>query len=59
MQDVPFSERLHLPAPTIDTAATQKLLDYFAEFIEDKGEWSKCSTLNKGLLITVRLLKSQ
>lgn len=38
MQDVPFSERLHLPTPSIDTAATQKLLDYFAECIEDKGK---------------------
>lgn len=37
MQDVPLSERLHLPQPSIDTTATQQLLDYFAQRIEDSG----------------------
>lgn len=37
MQDVPLSERLHLPQPSIDTKATQQLLDYFAQYIEVKG----------------------
>lgn len=37
MQDVPLSERLHLPQPTIDTKATQQLLDFFAQCIETKG----------------------
>lgn len=37
LQDVPASERLHLPQPSIDTKATQQLLDYFAQCIEMKG----------------------
>lgn len=37
MQDVPLSERLHLPLPHIDTKATQQLLDFFAACIELKG----------------------
>lgn len=37
MQDVPLSERLHLPQPHIDTKATQQLLDFFAACIELKG----------------------
>lgn len=36
LQDVPLSERLHLPQPTIDTKATQQLLDFFALCIEAK-----------------------
>lgn len=40
LQDVPLSERLHLPQPTIDTKATQQLLDYFAQCIETKGKLS-------------------
>lgn len=40
MQDVPLSERLHLPQPTIDTAATQNMLDFFAECIEIKGTYN-------------------
>lgn len=35
--DVPASERLHLPQPSIDTKGTQQLLDYFAQCIEVKG----------------------
>lgn len=38
LQDVPLSERLHLPQPTIDTAATQQMLDFFAQCIEIKGK---------------------
>lgn len=34
---MPASERLHLPQPSIDTKATQQLLDYFAQCIETKG----------------------
>lgn len=37
MQDVPLSERLHLPQPSIDTAATQQMLDFFAQTIESNG----------------------
>lgn len=37
LQDVPLSERLHLPQPSIDTAATQQMLDFFAQCIESKG----------------------
>ena len=37
LQDVPLSERLHLPQPSIDTKATQQMLDYFAQCIEIKG----------------------
>lgn len=37
VQDVPQSERLHLPQPSIDTKATQELLDYIAETIEIQG----------------------
>lgn len=40
MQDVPLSERLHLPQPTIDTKATQQLLDFFVLCIEAKGKLS-------------------
>lgn len=36
-QDVPPSERLHLPPASIDTKATQELLDYIAETIETQG----------------------
>lgn len=36
-EDVPASERLHLPNSSIDTQATQQLLDYFAQVIEVKG----------------------
>lgn len=35
--DVPVSERLHLPQPSIDMKGTQQLLDYFAQCIEMKG----------------------
>lgn len=38
LKDVPPSERLHLPQPSIDTAITQQLLDYFAQCIESKGK---------------------
>ena len=37
-QDVPASDRLHLPQASIDTKATQQLLDFFAQCIENKGE---------------------
>ncbi|XP_058837898.1 uncharacterized protein LOC131693784 isoform X2 [Topomyia yanbarensis] len=36
-EDVPASERLHLPNSFIDTQATQQLLDSFAQVIEVKG----------------------
>lgn len=36
--DVPLSERLHLPQPHIDTAATQQLLDFFVTCLETKGK---------------------
>lgn len=36
-EDVPASERLHLPNSAIDTQATQQLLDSFAQVIEIKG----------------------
>uniref|UniRef100_A0A182N861 3'-5' exonuclease domain-containing protein n=1 Tax=Anopheles dirus TaxID=7168 RepID=A0A182N861_9DIPT len=36
-EEVPASERLHLPNSTIDTQATQQLLDSFAQVIEIKG----------------------
>uniref|UniRef100_A0A182JKX3 Uncharacterized protein n=1 Tax=Anopheles atroparvus TaxID=41427 RepID=A0A182JKX3_ANOAO len=36
-EEVPASERLHLPNSTIDTQATQQLLDSFAHVIEIKG----------------------
>lgn len=36
-EDVPQSERLHLPQPSIDTAAIQQLLDFLAQCIEIKG----------------------
>lgn len=38
LQDVPLSERLHLPQPHIDTAATQQMLDFFVICLETKGE---------------------
>lgn len=37
LQDVPISERLHLPQPSIDTKATQQILDFFAQWLEMKG----------------------
>lgn len=37
LQNVPASERLHLPQASIDTKATQQLLDFFAQCIESKG----------------------
>lgn len=37
LQDVPISERLHLPQPSIDTKATQQILDFFVQWIEMKG----------------------
>lgn len=37
LQDLPLSERLHLPQPSIDTKVTQQLLDFFAQCIESKG----------------------
>uniref|UniRef100_A0A0K8TLD3 Putative exonuclease n=1 Tax=Tabanus bromius TaxID=304241 RepID=A0A0K8TLD3_TABBR len=37
MEDLPQSERLHLPQASIDTKATQQLLDFFAQCIEIKG----------------------
>lgn len=37
-QDVPASDRLHLPQASIDTKATQQLLDFFAACIENKGK---------------------
>lgn len=37
LQDLPPSERLHLPQPSIDTVATQQLLDFFASCLESKG----------------------
>lgn len=37
MTDVPASERLHLPQPSIDTKGIQQLLDFFAQCIEKKG----------------------
>lgn len=37
LQELPPSERLHLPQPTIDTVATQQMLDFFASCIETKG----------------------
>ncbi|KAG4068952.1 hypothetical protein HA402_005100 [Bradysia odoriphaga] len=37
LQDVPISERLHLPQPSIDTKATQQILDFFVQWIELKG----------------------
>ncbi|GAB0089948.1 5'-Nucleotidase, C-terminal [Sergentomyia squamirostris] len=37
LKDIPASERLHLPQPSIDTIATQQLLDFFAHWIENKG----------------------
>lgn len=37
MQDVPLSERLHLPQPSIDTVATQQMLDFFAHCLETRG----------------------
>lgn len=51
MQDVPLSERLHLPQPSIDTKATQQLLDYFAQCIETKGKISIKFDLNQNNLI--------
>ncbi|XP_058167890.1 uncharacterized protein LOC131282437 [Anopheles ziemanni] len=36
-EEVPASERLHLPNSSIDTQATQQLLDSFAHVIEIKG----------------------
>lgn len=33
----PAAERLHLPQASIDTQATQQLLDFFAQCIELKG----------------------
>lgn len=37
LQELPPSERLHLPQPSIDTVATQQMLDFFASCIESKG----------------------
>lgn len=37
LQELPLSERLHLPQPTIDTKATQQMLDFFVQCIENKG----------------------
>ncbi|XP_059613250.1 uncharacterized protein LOC132259574 [Phlebotomus argentipes] len=37
LKDIPAGERLHLPQPSIDTIATQQLLDFFAHWIENKG----------------------
>uniref|UniRef100_A0A1B0C935 Putative exonuclease n=1 Tax=Lutzomyia longipalpis TaxID=7200 RepID=A0A1B0C935_LUTLO len=37
LKDIPVGERLHLPQPSIDTIATQQLLDFFAHWIENKG----------------------
>lgn len=37
LQDVPLAERLHLPQPSIDTRATQQMLDFFAAVIQLKG----------------------
>ncbi|XP_055319841.1 uncharacterized protein LOC129577220 [Sitodiplosis mosellana] len=37
LQELPLSERLHLPQPSIDTVATQQMLDFFASCIESKG----------------------
>lgn len=37
LQELPLSERLHLPQPSIDTKATQQLLDFIAQCIENKG----------------------
>lgn len=36
--EIPQSERLHLPQPSIDVKNTQQLLDFFAQCIEIKGE---------------------
>lgn len=44
-QDVPASDRLHLPQASIDTKATQQLLDFFAQCIENKGEWGIASEM--------------
>lgn len=41
-QDVPASDRLHLPQASIDTKATQQLLDFFAQCIENKGKEGEC-----------------
>lgn len=38
LQDVPISERLHLPQPHIDTKAIQHLLDFTALYIESRGQ---------------------
>lgn len=35
--DIPMSERLHLPQPSIDVKLTQQMLDFFAQVIELKG----------------------
>ncbi|KAJ6646810.1 Egalitarian protein like, partial [Pseudolycoriella hygida] len=37
LQDVPISERLHLPQPSINTKATQQILDFFVQWIEMRG----------------------
>ncbi|XP_055921597.1 uncharacterized protein LOC129952797 [Eupeodes corollae] len=37
MDDLPASERLHLPQTYIDTKGTQQMLDFFAQCIEVKG----------------------
>lgn len=37
LQELPLSERLHLPQVSIDTVATQQMLDFFAAYIETKG----------------------
>lgn len=37
LQDVPISERLHLPQPSIDTKATQQILDFLVQWIELNG----------------------
>lgn len=36
--EIPQSERLHLPQPSIDVKNTQQLLDFFAQCIEIKGK---------------------
>lgn len=37
--EIPQSERLHLPQPSIDVKNTQQLLDFFAQCIEIKGNF--------------------
>lgn len=51
-QDLPASDRLHLPQASIDTKATQQLLDFFAQCIENKG-----SNQFIGIFFTLTLTK--